>query len=441
MNAAFTMVQVKIEKLVYGGEGMGHADSVAVFVPFVLPGETVLVRPSEQKKKFARGRVEKFVELSPERIAAPCPYFTRCGGCHYQHIPYEAQHRLKTEILRETLSRLGKVKWEGAIAAHASPPFGYRNRTQWKARRAPGADPALGYFEGSSSTVCPIERCALLSPLLGETLDRLRGLLARREIPPTIMEVEAFADAGDAHILLSASFANLGGATAKAVGERLRAFLPFLESLLLHDASRDRFELFGPGFLRYAVGGWPYRVGHLSFFQTNRFLLEPLVARATAEAEGDVALDLFAGVGLFSLPLARGFRRVIAVEANPAATRDLEENVRASAHAASGSIETHTAEAENFLARFQERCDLVLVDPPRAGLSEALRARLLELRPEEIRYVSCDPATLARDLGSLSARYEIAGIELFDLFPQTFHLETLVRLRRSAGSSTAGHGG
>ena len=172
-------VQFKVEKLVYGGEGMGHADGVAVFVPFVLPGETVAVRLDAQKKKFARGRVEKFVELSPERVAAPCPYFTRCGGCHYQHLLYDAQLRYKKEILLETLGRLGGIRWEGPVEVHASPPFDYRNRAQWKVRQAEGGGAAIGYLEAGSQTLCAVERCPILSPALEDVLARLRGIVER----------------------------------------------------------------------------------------------------------------------------------------------------------------------------------------------------------------------------------------------------------------------
>ena len=421
-------VQLKIEKLVYGGEGMGHADGVAVFVPFVAPGETVAVRLDAQKKKFARGRVEKFVETSPGRVAARCPYFTRCGGCHYQHLPYDAQLASKKEILLETLSRLGGVRWAGPVEVHASPPFGYRNRAQWKVRQARDGSAAIGYLEAGSQALCPVEQCPILSPRLEDTLARLRGVLERREIPATLAEVEAFADAEDERILLGASFTNLGGKTATVLGTGLREAVPAIESLLLHDGSRDRFELFGPGYLRYRIGQRRYRVGHLSFFQVNRFLVEALAERATAGARGRLALDLYAGVGLFSLPLAEGFERVVAVEGNPAATRDLEDNARAAA--SSGAIEVHTADAEDFLPRWSERPDLILLDPPRAGLPDAVRDGVAALNAAEIRYVSCDPATLARDLKGLCGSYEIAGVELFDLFPQSFHLETLVRLRR-----------
>ncbi len=422
-------MQLKIEKLVYGGEGMGHADGVAVFVPFVAPGETVEVRLEAQKKKFARGRVERFVETSPGRVAARCPYFTRCGGCHYQHLPYDAQLAYKKEILLETLSRLGGVRWAGPVEVHASPAFGYRNRAQWKVRQTRDGATVIGYLEAGSQALCPVEQCPILSPRLEDTLARLRGVLERREVPASLAELEAFADGEDDRILLGASFTNFGGKTAEALGGRLREAVPAIESLLLHDGSRDRFELLGPGYLRYRVGERRYRVGHLSFFQVNRFVVETLARRATADARGRLALDLYAGVGLFSLPLAEAFERVVAVEGNPAATRDLEDNARGT-EKGSGEIEVHTQDAEDFLPRWNERPDLILLDPPRAGLPDAVRARLAAVGPEEIRYVSCDPATLARDLKGLCETYELAGVELFDMFPQSFHLETLVRLRR-----------
>lgn len=413
---------------------MGHADGVAVFVPFVAPGETVAVRLDAQKKKFARGRVEKFVEMSPARVAARCPYFTRCGGCHYQHLPYEAQLGYKKEILLETLSRLGGVRWAGPVEVHASPAFGYRNRAQWKVRQTRGDAAAIGYLEAGSQTLCAVEQCPILSPRLEDTLARLRGVLERREIPAALAELEAFADGEDERILLSASFSNLGGKTAQALGGRLREAVPAIESLLLHDGSHDRFELLGPGYLRYRVGERRYRVGHLSFFQVNRFLVETLARRTTMDARGRLALDLYAGVGLFSLPLAEGFERVVAVEGNPAATRDLEDNVRAAA-GRSGEIEVRTEDAEDFLPRWSERPELILLDPPRAGLPDAVRATLAAVGAAEIRYVSCDPATLARDLKGLCEMYDVAGVELFDLFPQSFHLETLVRLRRREQAS------
>ncbi len=423
-------MNVKIEKLVYGGDGLAHADGRTVFVPFVLPGEVAAVRLVQEKKKFARGRVEALLEPSPLRVAAACAHFARCGGCHYQHIPYDAQLRFKSEILRETLSRLGRVKFEGEIAAHPSPPLGYRNRAQWKVRRLPGGPaPAIGYFEAGSTALCAAEECPVLSPCLVTALDAFRALL-RAGALASLLEVEAFADAEDEKLLVTASFTSLEGVSFESTAKIVRDAVPGVESLLLHDASRDRFELIGPGFLHTRAGEHEYRVGHLSFYQVNRFLIEELVRSVTAGAAGKLALDLFAGVGLFSVPLMRSFERVMAVEGNPAAARDLDVNLASPRAQGRGKASGVNQDVEAFLQHNRETPDLVLLDPPRAGLSSQAVELLAKMAPLEIRYVSCDPATLARDLGALSPAYELVGVELFDLFPQTYHVESLVRLKR-----------
>src|SRR5271170_2411089 len=188
-------MEVRIEKLVYGGDGLAHHDGATVFVPLVLPGELVRIAPTARKKKFVRGRLEHVVEASPERVAAPCPYFGRCGGCQYQHMPYEAQIRYKAEILRETLGRIGRIQWTGPIETHASPPFGYRNRAQWKLRsKQDGAagNPGIGYFEAGSTRLCSVDECAILSPRLAQTFEQLRALLAKNKILSAIDEIEAF---------------------------------------------------------------------------------------------------------------------------------------------------------------------------------------------------------------------------------------------------------
>jgi 23S rRNA (uracil1939-C5)-methyltransferase len=423
-------LRAKIEKLVYGGEGLAHAEGHTLFVPFVLPGEEVLVRPVQSKPKLVRGRVENLITASPERIAAPCPYFTRCGGCHYQHIPYPAQLNYKEIILRESLRRLGRIEWTGPVTTHASPPLGYRNRAQWKVRRIEGeATPSIGYFEAASSALCAVDECALLSPRLAGALAALRDLLRSGKLA-SLREVEVFCDAEDDRLLVTAAFTSLKGATPDAMAEVLHGAMPGIESLLLHDTSSDRFELRGPGFLHYRAGNFPHRVGHLSFFQVNRFLVDTLREGVTRDAAGKFAVDLFAGVGLFSLLLAQKFERVTAVEGNPAAVRDLTENLRVVTREGARA-EAVNQEADTFLARCRESPDLIVLDPPRAGLTaDVVRHLLLSVHAPEIRYLSCSPATLARDLAALTAGYEIAEVSLFDLFPQTYHLETLVRLKR-----------
>jgi 23S rRNA (uracil1939-C5)-methyltransferase len=434
-------IDVTIEKLVYGEEGLAHHEGSTVFVPFVLPGERVTAEPVEQKKKFIRARLKQILEPSPQRTAPLCPYFATCGGCDYQHIPYEAQLAYKVEILRETLRRLGKIDWPGDIKTHAAEPWGYRNRAQWKVRAlssnasdpsAPDSDDTalgIGYFRPNSTSLCAVDDCPILSPVLLKTLLSLRGALAAGSLPRELREIEAFtpedSSGNNARVLLTATFAGFPSRAAEHAA-KFREIVPELESLLFHDPGRDRMELFGPGFIECAVAEHKYRVGHFSFFQVNRFLTEGLAREVTeVEAGGELALDLFAGVGLFAVPLAKRFKRVVAVESNPAAVRDLETNAR-------GSIEVRTAEVEQFLQKFKGTPDLVVLDPPRAGLAPGAAQRLAKIAARRIAYVSCEPPTLARDLAVLrDAGYEISSVHLFDLFPQTFHMETIVRLDRS----------
>jgi len=519
-------MEAKIEKLIYGGEGLAHQDGATVFVPFVLPGEQVTVAPVERKKKFVRATLGNVREASPERVAALCPHFAICGGCDYQHIPYETQLKYKSEILRETLRRLGRIDWTGEITAHGSPPWGYRNRAQWKVRpladrgeelrvsaedrdaaeasgrlaekspreeaavrqslkselklrppknhgslgesalseegdarksslpeRTASAGPktgegrdggtvaqarggaaggaaggtklATGYYRANSTALCPVETCEIISPLLLKALRALKDAGLAGELPRSLRELEAFVDASDSKLLLTATFAGFPSRAAE-VAEKMQRIVPEIESLLFFDPTRERMELFGPGFLEYEACGTKFRVGHFSFFQVNRFLVDEL-ARVAVEGDegGRLALDLFAGAGLFSVGLANRFQRVVAVESNPAAARDLEGNIRGA------TVEVRAADVESFLRKYKEKPDLVLLDPPRAGLGPEGLKSLARVGPKRITYVSCEPPTLARDLmGLIESGYEISEVHLFDLFPQTFHMEAVVRLKR-----------
>jgi len=427
-------IELKIDKLVYGGDGLGHHDGHAVFVPFVLPGETVAIEAAGRHKKFIRGRLTRVTEHSPSRILAPCPYFGICGGCNYQHIPYELQLSYKSDILRETLSRLGRVAWDGPIVTHGSPPFAYRNRAQWKIGRGPSGASAIGYFEAGSQRFCAVEQCPIVSPHLAQTLAALGEMLHASKLPSTLSEIEAFVDDADARLLLNLSFESLN-IPGESLVATLRSELPSLATVLLHDRKQDAFQLDGPGHLAYRVGGHEYLVGQLSFFQANRFLLPELVDVVLGDAHGGLALDLFAGVGLFTVPLADRFQRAIAVEANVAAARDLEANL----HQSGAPAPTfRRANVEEFLARWHDKPDFVVLDPPRAGVAPPALARLIKLAPQAISYLSCDPATLARDLAALvgkvgeSGAYAISELHLVDMFPQTYHMEVLVRLVRRA---------
>lgn len=427
---------LSVEKLVYGGDGLAHADGNTVFVPYVLPGETVRAEERSRKKKLIWANLREVTKPAQARVAAPCPHFGTCGGCHYQHIAIDEQVRLKKEILRETLSRLGGIEWSGEIQVHTAEPFGYRNRAQWAVRD--GKPRAIGYFLPESSNIVPIDECRVLSPRLQETFRQLQGMARSRKLPEGILEIEAFADSSDKRVALNVAFERFREPAGK-LEQVFRGELPQLESLLLLDQKKNKFELTGPGFLMQEAGGLKFRVSHLSFFQVNRFLLEDLLKTVTPEVRGKTALDMYAGVGFFTLPLAKAFEKVISVDANLAATRDLYAN----AEAAGVAITTHNEHADEFLKKTKEKPEFVVLDPPRAGLGAETSRNLAELGASEIVYLSCDPSTLARDLAVLtnslrkaqevaapSVRYEVSELHFFDLFPQTFHIETLVRLRR-----------
>lgn len=448
-------MDVKIEKLIYGGDGLAHHDGATVFVPYVLPEELVAVSPVEEKKKFVRARVDRILKPSPDRATPQCPHFGTCGGCNYQHIPYDAQLKYKTEILRETLRRLGRIEWSDEITVHRSAPWGYRNRAQWKVRPSKGADDArndtsgqgdskrarvydreaknagtkleVGYFRANSTTLCAVQECSILAPVLRKALLAFRDAGNSSSLPRRLREIEAFAsgDDADAKLLLTASFAGFPE-RAPELAAHFRKIVPEIESLLFFDPSHERMELDGPGFVSTKVEDFDFRVGHFSFFQVNPSLAAELMREVTVNETGRLALDLYAGVGLFSLPLSARFNRVIGVESNPAAARDLEVNSEGR-----GRVEVRGTDVERFLEKNRERPDFVVLDPPRAGLEPGAAVNLAKLAAPRVTYVSCEPPTLARDLAVLIAGgYEIGDIHLFDLFPQTFHMETVVRLHR-----------
>lgn len=428
-------MRLDIEKLVYGGEGLARAEKMTVFViPFVLPGEEVEAQYTERKKNFAHARLESVVSASPERRPAPCPYFARCGGCHYQHMDYPRQVEAKKEILRETLRRTGKLEWTQRIEAITAEPFGYRNRTRMRVHHAGRFE--IGYHQHRSHRLVAVRECPISSPLINRALAALWKSGEEGAFPPSIREVEFFANADDTQLLLElilhappgvderAGLDSFAGAVRQAAPEvaGLSAFLPLAE---ITDYGKAVWS-HGATSLEYRTASDSYRVSVGSFFQTNRFLTERLVELAVGESRGELALDLYAGTGLFSLPLARHFAQVVAVESAPASFSDLRAN-------AASNVKPVRVTTEDYLRQHGAKVkpELIVVDPPRAGLGDKVIPILVQAKASHLCYVSCDPATLARDLqGLVASGYRIDSLHLVDLFPQTFHLETVVRLSR-----------
>jgi len=413
-------------KLVYGGDALGHHAGRAVLVSRVLPGERVEVEEVRTAKGVIHARPLRILQASPQRIEPPCPYFGRCGGCQYQHFSPPSQAASKQQILRETLRRIGNIDWTGEILLHAGPPWNYRNQAQFKVARKAGGPPELGFFEAQSHLVFPVATCLIVSPRLNAVLEALRRL-EWAEALGSLCEIDVLVDERDENVMLTLQGASFGSEGEQLANDLLEQ-IPGAVCVAL--AAKGRARVFGKPALHYSVGGTSYRVSPGSFFQVSRFHIPELVNAVTGDVQGELALDLFAGVGLFSLPLARRFQRVVAAEANPIAVADLRANAQvhglANLHAAGETT-------YDFLRRFaQSAPGLVVMDPPRSGVDAASLKLLAALRPRKIHYLSCSPPTLARDLKFLANHgYGAESIELFDLFPQTYHIEALAKLTRN----------
>ena len=387
-----------VEKLVYGGDGLARLDGRVVFAPFVLPGERVRVEPESEKPGMVRARTLDILQAAPDRVTPPCPYFGHCGGCHYQHAPYATQLAAKKSILEEALRRQGKMEPPTEIAVMAGEPWGYRNRVQLHV-----SEESLGYREARSHKLCAVTSCPIASPTLNRLIVKLTAMVRDRRWPRFLRTIEIFTD--EEQVQLNVIEA------AQPVAKRF------------FEWCAEEIEGLVPAALDYQGR---FRVSRNSFFQVNRFLLDRLVETATGGARGETALDLYAGVGLFTLALGKSFSHVTAVESNSSAARDLEFNAARAGHP---NVHTVRGAAESYLETLDAPPDFVLLDPPRAGLGKTVVRRLAELRPRVLSIVSCDPATLARDLPALhAAGYCIEQMTLVDLFPQTYHLETVARL-------------
>lgn len=395
---------VEIEKLVYGGEGLARQDGQVILVPFVLPGEKVAITAERVKKGLMRASSSQVLQASPERIEPRCEYFADCGGCHLQQTGHAYQLQQKLVILRETLLRLGGLNYEAEIHAVSGEPWNYRNRVQLHFQ-----DGKSGFHKAGSHDIRSISHCEIASPLLNQTIAKLQGAVRQNEWPKFLRSLEIFSNEEQIQITVLDS----NRAVAARFFEWTKGFLP------------PQVD----GAITYQALGYTFRVSRGSFFQTNRFLMDALVEAALGEASGVHAVDLYAGAGLFTLPLAKRFKTVDAVERGGPAFHDLEWNA---ANAEATNIRPRRGSAEEFLPRNEGKPELIVADPPRAGLGPVATAELLRILPPQLTIVSCDPATLARDLRKLLAGgYGIEKITLVDLFPQTYHFETIVHLRHS----------
>ncbi len=430
-------MKLHIEKAIYGGSGLAHAGDTegplagkTIFVPLTLPGELVEAHIVEDKGSFLNAELDTVLTPSLLRTTPTCTHFGPCGGCSYQQAVYAHQLEIKAAILRETLERAG-ISNLPVIHTVNGKPWHYRNRIRLRLQTNPLA---LCYRERRSNQLLAIHECPIAASILEQATAIVTKLGPSLSIEGFCNEIEFFTNSEGTSLLIS-FFTERPGKDSRSrlaqICEALQEQLPQLTGAALLATKGKHpshvLQTWGEPSLTYHAADFNYHVGIESFFQVNCHLIGALVELVLGQRSGKLAWDLYAGVGLFSRALTHRFDRVIAVEAAPASFADLEHNLEAQHRALQAT--TH-----DFLAKQnppKATPELVVVDPPRAGLGAPVTSLLAKIAPAQIVYVSCDPATLSRDLAALlQSGYDLQTITMVDMFPQTFHLESVSVLAR-----------
>lgn len=386
-------LRIQLTDMAYLGEALGRHDGQVVFVAYGIPGEEVLVELGKRKPGYLEGAVAEVLSPSSHRVTPPCPYFGACSGCAWQHIDYAYQLELKQRIVAEQLRRIGKLEGVPVAPTLASPsPYHYRNQ----ARFSVDAQGKLGFVRRHTRRFLPIEACLIMDSWINQAMLRLQGR------------------APGAHQVVVRYGVNTG-------------------NYLIHPGLGEGVGLeTGQPYYEEVLGGRHFRISGASFFQVNIAQAEQMVGvvRDRLGLTGtQLLVDAYAGVGTFGALLAPQVAKIIAIEESAVALRDAEVNM-----AGIANLELHQAKTEQVLPQLKERPDAVILDPPRAGCHRQVLAALLELKPRRVVYVSCDPATLARDLAVLVAGgYGLLSVEPIDMFPQTYHIEAVATLEWPSG--------
>ena len=424
-NSGPRTLDLTIEKLVPGGDGLARHEGKVYFVPLTLPGEVVRVRVVDAKKDFARGEVAEILFPSPDRVQPGCAVFGRCGGCDWQHISYEAQLRQKVAMVEDALRRTGGLSFPG-LAIEGGKPWRYRNRIQ--IHRGPAGEG--GFLARTSHALVPLSTC----PVAGEAFDSLLAKPGARNIAGRTADGRRYAawthplKDGTGDFLISEE----PGATGH--GLILRPHRPGDDPA--RSQGRETVpvpEYLGPrvedttGEIDVEILGKTLRFDLRCFFQSNLEMAEKLIPFALEGLGGTEALDLYCGVGLFGAFLKDRFERVLAVEENPTSLEYALRNIGDTHRFLRGRLEDLLSEERGYLAGCKP--DAIVVDPPRDGLDKTVRDFLIAKKPPKLVYVSCNPVTLARDLKTLLAQgFALDNLRLFDFYPQTAHVEAVAKL-------------
>ncbi len=426
---------LKIEKLVQGGYGLARDEGRAIFVRGAVPGETVEITPGKTHKQYQEATVARVVESSPDRTQPNCPVYGQCGGCHLQHIRYDAQLRMKSEMLVETLARVGKIELPELGPVVPSPQaYGSRSVVRFGLIRTKEGL-ALGFHEEGSAKLVPVTDCPVLpDPLRKVVAEVVRRLATMAKPPCRIESLELRGSSSfDQMVMILHCEARVKSQATALFG--LAEGVPGLVGVIVLGSATVRGARWtrGQDWIAERLDDMVFRISERSFQQSNWAVnraLSKTVIDWTAPEPGLRVLELYAGIGSLGLPLAKRGAFVTLVEGHAVALADAR---RAANGNHVGRCRFRVAKTETFLPEVPSgEYDVVLADPPRTGFSREALTEVIRIAAPRVFYVSCDPPTLARDLGRLcAADYRVARLQAFDMFPQTAHLETLVELRRA----------
>lgn len=402
--------EITLDKLTYGGEAMGRlSDGRATFVPFGLPGETVRIRLTQEKQNFARGEIVQILKPSPDRIEAKCKHFTQCGGCHYQNLSYEKQLLAKADILRDQLQRIGKIENPPIQPMVAAPSeWNYRNHVQFHLTE----EGKIGFINTRGNRTLPIEECHLPESSIDNFWRELQF--------ESKMNLERISlRAGDNEELMLV----LESETEETPELEIEADIS-----IVHIYDEHPVVIAGSNHLTIQILGKDFHVSAPSFFQVNTKMAEKMVEHLQTQLpitnQPITLLDLYCGVGLFSKFFAPKYAKVIGIESSESANEDFSINLDEF-----DNVELYEGAAEEILPALAPQLTQpihMIIDPPRAGIDKFALDAILQINPQVMAYVSCDPSTLARDAARLiKGGYTLQQVTPFDLFPQTYHIESI----------------
>lgn len=413
-----------VEGITHRGEGVGRIDGQAVFIPYAMPGETVEIDIVERKKSFLRAKLNDVINASPDRVQPPCPYYYRCGGCSLQHVAYPRQLELKRQIVQDNLDRIGGLKAAVEKVFGMTNPWRYRNKVEWQVVKK-GLVYDMGYYLPKSHQLLPVDGCLLISQemeALGRYMrERLEEVNAPRQFQLTVRQ-----SSDKRQLMLICR----GGGTAQMEFTSLLDY-PQLISIYCLDQGRV-IHKHGSRGLSEKLAGIEHEISPLAFFQVNHQQAELMIEIVKDFARlgpSDQVLEGYCGIGSITLPLARQVGKITGVESYSQAVEDARENARRNRVA---NCEFIAGACEQMLPNVEERFDVVVLDPPRAGCPREVIDAVIQAAPNRIVYVSCNPGTLARDLKIFGQnKYVVTRVQPIDMFPQTHHVETVVLMSRN----------